>query len=93
MARRHVLALRELLEQVAYDGFAVTSKELLLRAYGKGQRRITVAVRNFIREEWDVIRDEAIDELQIDIEDTELMIAITPAGKIVIIREELFKHD
>ena len=93
MARRHLTLLRNLLEKVAYEGHASISKEMVLRAYGKGQRRITVAVRNFIREEWEDIRDEAIDELQLDIEEAEIMIAIPPAGGILIIRDDLFKDD
>ena len=55
MARRHTALLRNFLESVAYNGFGSEVKEFFLRAYGQKQQRFTVAVREYINEEWEEI--------------------------------------
>ena len=90
MARRHKAQLKQLLEDVAYNGYAVESKEFFLRAYGAKQQRFTVAVREYITEEWEEIAEEVLEELNWDLTQVELKIAETPKGMILVARDNIF---
>ena len=56
MKRRHENALEDLLEQVAYEGFASVEKWKLARWYG--QERFTVGIRRDVRERWSELSSE-----------------------------------
>lgn len=50
MKKRHANALDDLLEQVAFEGFASVEKWRLTRWYG--QERFTVGIRRDVRDRW-----------------------------------------
>jgi len=90
MSRRHTALLRNFLEIVAYNGFGSETKEFFLRGYGGRQQRFTVAVRDYISEEWEEIRDELKEEIKLDLTDVELKFVETPKGLILVVRDDLF---
>lgn len=93
MARRHTALLRNFLESVAYNGFGSEVKEFFLRAYGQKQQRFTVAVREYINEEWEEIREELKEEIKFDLTKVDLKFVETPKGLILVVRNDLFWEE
>ena len=93
MARRHKDKLRNFLENVAYNGFDSDEKEFFLRAYGGKQQRFTIAVREYISEEWEEIKEDLSEEISLDLSDVNLSFAETPKGKILVICDNLFWEE
>jgi len=56
MQKRHENALYDLLEQVAYEGYAAVAKWRVARWYG--QERFSVGIRRDIRERWNDLAAE-----------------------------------
>lgn len=56
MKKRHENALNDLLEQVAFEGFASVEKWKLTRWYD--QERFTVGIRRDVRERWSELSSE-----------------------------------
>lgn len=92
MAARHQSALKNLLETVAFEGFAAATKEFFVRAYGRGQRRFTKAVRDHVQETWNELRAEILEEtpsLKVP-EELGLRFALTPTGKVLVVRDDIW---
>jgi hypothetical protein len=82
MKKRHENSLYDLLEQVAFEGYASVEKWRMARWYG--QERFTVGIRRDVRERWsDLSADIA------SIEDKELMFAEVK-GQIVLMHDQVF---
>jgi hypothetical protein len=89
MAKRHTFKLRNILETVAFEGYAAEPKEFFLLAYGDGQKRFTSAVRDYIKEIWEDLRDDISESLNWDLSETSLTFSETPKGRILITRDDL----
>jgi len=89
MAKRHTFKLRNLLETVAFEGYAVEAKEFFLLAYGDGQKKFTSAVRDYIKEIWDDLRDDISESLNWDLYTVDITFSETPKGRILITRNDL----
>ena len=56
MQKRHENALNDVLERVAYDGFAAVEKWQLTRWFG--QERFSVGIRRDLRQRWEDLASE-----------------------------------
>lgn len=85
MKRRHVNALDDLLEQVAFEGFASVEKWRLNRWYG--QERFTVGIRRDVRERWSELSSELswISTMKLKFADVK--------GQIILMQNEIFFDD
>jgi hypothetical protein len=82
MKKRHENALNDLLEQVAYEGYASVEKWRMSRWYD--QERFTVGIRRDVRERWGDLSSE------IEwIADKELLFAEVK-GQIVLMHDQVF---
>lgn len=82
MQKRHQNALDDLLELVAYEGFASIAKWQLSRWYA--QERFTVGIRRDIRERWEDLGSELT-----WIADKELVFAEVK-GQILLMHDQVF---
>ena len=82
MRKRHQNALDDLLEQVAYEGFAGVEKWRITRWYD--QERFTVGIRRDVRERWHDLSAELK-----WIADHELLFAEVK-GQIVLMHNQVF---
>jgi hypothetical protein len=83
--RRHENALEDLLEQVAFEGFASVEKWKLARWYN--QERFTIGIRRDVRERWSELSSEIA-----WIADKELRFAEVK-GQILLMHDQVFVED
>ncbi len=82
MKKRHENSLNDLLEQVAFEGYASVEKWRMARWYE--QERFTVGIRRDVRERWSDLSSELS-----WIADRELMFAEVK-GQIVLMHNQVF---
>ncbi len=82
MKRRHENSLNDVLEQVAYEGYASVEKWRMTRWYD--QERFTVGIRRDVRERWSDLSSEIN-----SIADKELWFAEVK-GQIVLMHDQVF---
>ena len=82
MQKRHENALYDLLERVAYEGFASVEKWLITRWYG--QERFSVGIRRDVRSRWDDLSSELA-----WIKNKELVFAEVK-GQILLMHDQIF---
>jgi hypothetical protein len=85
MKKRHENSLYDLLEQVAYEGYASVEKWRMTRWYQ--QERFTVGIRRHIREQWSDLSSELA-----WIANRELMFAEVK-GQIVLMHDQVFFNN
>lgn len=84
MQKRHENALYDLLEQVAFEGYASIEKWRITRWYG--QERFSVGIRRDMRERWEDLKAE------LGSSDKTLKFAEV-RGQIVLMHDEVFYRD
>ena len=85
MKKRHENSLYDILQKVAYEGFAAIEKWSLARWYG--QERFSVGIRRDIRDRWYDLANELP-----WIKDKALVFAEV-IGRIVLMHDEVFFKD
>lgn len=85
MQKRHENALYDLLERVAYEGFAAVDKWLVTRWYG--QERFSIGIRRDIRNRWSDLASELT-----WIKEKELVLA-EGKGQILLMHDQVFFKD
>jgi hypothetical protein len=84
MKKRHENALADILERVAYEGFATLDKWQLVRWYG--QERFSVGIRRDIRERW----EELVSELGMDKNKRLIIGENSVKGQILLMHSHIF---
>jgi hypothetical protein len=85
MKKRHENALYDLLEQVAFEGFASIEKWRVIRWYG--QERFTVGIRRDVRERWTDLAEDLPSVSDKDLKFAEIK------GQIIIMHSHVFFDD
>lgn len=88
MEKRHENTLKDLLETVAYEGFASVSKWKVARWYG--QSNFTVTIRRDLRERWTALTEE---ELSWDKAPVLRIAEVNGGGTILLITKPNFWED
>jgi hypothetical protein len=90
MSSRHKNKLKNILETVAFTGIAMEPKEFFLMAYGEGQKRFTITVRDYIKSQWEAVKENIGDEIDMDYSERSVIIGETSRGMIIITLDNIF---